>query len=122
MKKSKKLLKKYRKYGKYAIIAGICIIIIIAIVIKVLPKGKIVDGVRIVEIEKTENEEITKEEALQISVKQFKYLGEKEKEDQLRVEKITQDGQEYFYIKSAQNSIQIQIKGGKIIRINNVII
>lgn len=78
------------------------------------------EKVEIVEIHKSANQDTTKEQAVNATVEQFKRLGEEISEKDLKVDIITRDGQQYYYIKSAQNSIMIDVKTGKIVRINSV--
>ena len=40
------------------------------------------------------------------------------KKEDLKVIKIQREGEEYYYITSVENSLEIKIKGGKISRIN----
>ena len=58
------------------------------------------------EIIKTEEKEITEENARKLAKKQFKKLGEKNiKEKELNVEKIQRKGEEYYYITSEKKHI-----------------
>ena len=67
-----------------------------------------------------EDDEITEEKARKVAVEQFKRLGEKRaKTEQLKVQKILRNEAEYYYISSEKNTLEIQIKGGKITRINS---
>ena len=73
------------------------------------------------EIIKTEEKEITEENARKLAKKQFKKLGEKNiKEKELNVEKIQRKGEEYYYITSEKNTLEIKIDSGKITRVNSV--
>ena len=73
------------------------------------------------EIIKTEEKEITEENARKLAKKQFKKLGEKNiKEKGLNVEKIQRKGEEYYYITSEKNTLEIKIDSGKITRVNSV--
>lgn len=82
--------------------------------------NKTVDGVEIVKIEGQTGKQISKEQAIRAAIEQFKKLGENAKESDLTVKEIVQNGEKYYFIRSRENSIQIQINGGKIVRINNV--
>ena len=83
-------------------------------------KYKVVDGVKIVETNVKENEVITEKQARKTGVKQFKQLGENIKEDDLNIKKIQRKGEEYFYVVSPKNTMEIKLVGGKITRLNTV--
>lgn len=104
------------------LIIGIIIIVIIAFIIIFIPKHDkdIVDGIKIVQIEKEEALDTTQNQAIDATIEQFKRLGENVTKQDLKVDIIERDGDSYYYIKSPQNSIQIQINTGKIVRINSV--
>lgn len=77
-------------------------------------------GIKVVETNIQKDSEITEEKARKSAVKQFKVLGEKNvKEDKLSVKKILRNEEEYYYISSAENTLEIQVRGGKITRINS---
>ena len=78
------------------------------------------EQVEIVTIHKPANQDTTKDQAVEATVEQFKRLGENVSESDLKFDTITKDGKQYYYIKSAQNSIMIDVKAGKIVRINSV--
>lgn len=78
------------------------------------------EQVEIVEIHKPANQDTTKDQAIEATIKQFKILGENVSENDLKFDTTTKDGKQYYYIKSAQNSIMIDVKTGKIVRINSV--
>jgi hypothetical protein len=77
-------------------------------------------NVEIVEIQKPANQDTTRQQAVDATIEQFKRLGENVKEQDLKVDIITRNGQQYYYIKSAQNSIKIEVKTGKVVMINSV--
>ncbi len=81
---------------------------------------KVQEKVEIVEIQKPENQDTTRKQAVDATVEQFKRLGEDVSENDLKVDVITRNGQQYYYIKSKQNSIQIDVNTGKVVRINSV--
>ena len=81
---------------------------------------KEVDGVKIVETKIKENEVITESQAKNVAVKQFKELGENVKEEDLNIKKIQRKGEEYFYIVSAKNTMEVKLVGGKVTRLNTV--
>lgn len=66
------------------------------------------------------NEGISEEEARKIAKKKFKEMKEKVKEDQLEVLEIKRDNENYYYISSEKNTMEIRKKDGKITRINSV--
>ena len=116
----------------YNIAVAICIIVIIVSVYIILKPedGKIfakkekavVDGVEVVQSNKKETEEISENEARKLAVKQFKKLNEKVKEDSLDIMKIQRKGEEYYYIVSSKNNMEIKVMGGKITRINSSLV
>lgn len=74
-----------------------------------------------IEIIKSDGKEITEEKARKLAKKQFKKLGEKNiKENELNVEKIQRKGEDYYYITSEKNTLEIKIDNGKITRVNSV--
>lgn len=75
-------------------------------------------GIKVVSTNVKEDEEISEEKAKKAAEKQFKRIGEDVKAENLNIMKIQRDGEEYYYITSSQNSLEIKIKGGKIERIN----
>lgn len=116
----------------YNIAVAICVIVIIVSVYIILkPKdGEIlakkektmVDGVEVIETNKKETGEISEKEARKIAAKQFKKLNENVKEDSLSIMKIQRKGEEYYYIVSSKNNMEIKIMGGKITRINSSLV
>lgn len=114
----------------YNIAVVICVVVIIVslcIILKpedggIFAKQKeklMVDGVEVIQSNKKETEEISEKEARKIAVKQFKKLNENVKEDSLSVTKIQRKGEEYYYIVSQRNNVEIKIMGGKITRVNS---
>lgn len=66
-------------------------------------------------------EKISEKDARKLAKKQFKELGEKDIDtDALEVLKVEREGQEYYYISSAENTVEISVKTGEITRINSV--
>lgn len=56
-----------------------------------------------------------------IAASKFRELGESNvAENSLAVMKIQRQGEEYYYISSAQNSLEIKISSGQITRINSI--
>lgn len=125
-KKTKKIIKKYFNPYNLAII-GAVIVIIVSLIIIFMPEGekskqKTVDGVKVVTSNTKEDEEITEEDARKLAVKQFKKLGETINKDDVQVNRIRRQGEEYYYIASPKNTLEIKILGGEITRINSVIV
>lgn len=125
-KKTIKTIKKIFSLYNLAILACIVIIIVsIYVIFKPNNKEKSADknvtqNVKI-EVVKSNTKEITEENARNLAKKQFKKLGEKNiKEEELSVEKIQRQGEKYYYISSKENTLEIQIKSGKITRVNSV--
>lgn len=65
-------------------------------------------------------ENTSEQEAKKTAVKQFKELGEKVKEDELEIMKIQRQGEEYYYVTSKENTLEIKISTGKVTRVNSV--
>ena len=120
MKKLKRKLK--RTITPYNIATTICLIVLITslcIILKPETK-KTPSGITVVSSKTKENEEITEEQAKELAIKQFKKIGEKSLEkDKINIIKIDRNGEEYYYITSAENTAEIKIKGGQITRINS---
>lgn len=122
-KKFRKIIKKIFRPYNLAIFG--CIIVILAsmfVIFKPDTKNTITEKSNTkTEIIKTEEKEITEENARKLAKKQFKKLGEKNiKEKELNVEKIQRKGEEYYYITSEKNTLEIKIDSGKITRVNSV--
>jgi hypothetical protein len=111
-----------KKIKGYIPIIAIAIVIIVALIIVFIPKNdkNTVDGIKIVQIEKEEALDTTKKQAVDATIEQFKRLGENVQESDLKIDIIERNGESFYLIKSPQNSIQIQINTGKIVRINSV--
>lgn len=120
MKELKRKLK--RALTPYHIATTICLIVLITslcIILKPETK-KTPSGITVVSSKTKENEEITEEEAKELAIKQFKKIGEKNLEkDKINIIKIYRNGEEYYYVTSAENTAEIKIKGGQITRINS---
>lgn len=124
-----KVNKKFRKikeiFRPYNLAIFGCIIVILAsmfVIFKPDTKNTTTEKSNTkTEIIKTEEKEITEENARKLAKKQFKKLGEKNiKEKELNVEKIQRKGEEYYYITSEKNTLEIKIDSGKITRVNSV--
>lgn len=120
MKELKRKLK--RTITPYNIAITICLIVLITslcIILKPETK-KTRSGITIVSSKTKENEEITEEQVKELAIKQFKKIGEKNLEkDKINIIKIDRNGEEYYYVTSAENTAEIKIKGGQITRINS---
>ena len=120
MKELKRKLK--RALTPYHIATTICLIVLITslcIILKPETK-KTPSGITVVSSKTKENEEITEEEAKELAIKQFKKIGEKNLEkDKINIIKIDRNGEEYYYVTSAEITAEIKIKGGQITRINS---
>lgn len=121
-KKKKRKFKLRRIFNMYnigvvALIALICGCIYIGI-----KRDEVVtsSGIRVVSTYVKDGEKISEEKARKAAVKQFKRIGEDVKAEDLTIMVILRDGNEYYYITSSQNSLEIKIEGGKIERINTV--
>jgi hypothetical protein len=66
--------------------------------------------------------EVTEKQANKLAAKRFKELGEKVKESELKTMKIQRDGEEYYYISSKENTLEVKIKTGEITRVNSVLV
>ena len=122
-KKFRKIIKKIFRPYNLAIFG--CIIVILAsmfVIFKPDTKNTTTEKSNTkTEIIKTEEKEITEENARKLAKRQFKKLGEKNiKEKRLNVEKIQRKGEEYYYITSEKNTLEIKIDSGKITRVNSV--
>lgn len=121
MKINKKIMKKIKRsfsFYNFAIFA--CIIIIVISIYIILKPATVTtpSGITVVQTNIKEDEKISKEKAIEAAVKQFKILGENVKEEELNVVKIQRNQEEYYYITSVNNSLEIKINGGKVTRIN----
>lgn len=123
MKINTKIIK--RIFKPYNIAISICVIIIIvsAYIIFKPEKKQTPSGLEVVQSNIEKGQQITEKEAKQLAEKQFKKLGEKNiKKDQFEVLKIQRKGEEYYYISSSQNTVEIKINGGEITMINSATI
>ena len=123
-----KISKNVKKiFSIYNIAVVVCIFIItISLFIILKPdsnKKTTSDGVEIVQAQIKENEQITEIDAKKLAIKQFKNIDESGlKQEDLKVVKIQRSGEEYYYISSKKNTLEIKILGGEITRINSVVI
>ena len=125
MKISKKLSKKLKNIFNLYNIAIIACVILIAISVYIIfkPDKQISkNDVEIIQTDISETKEISEKEAKKVAQKQFKKIGEKVKLEDLECKKIKREQAEYYYITSAKNSLEITVIGGKIERINSVLV
>ncbi len=116
-----KLRKVFKPYNIAIILCALVAIISIAILITPKTKKQVTPaGTEIVDAGLNENEEISEEKAREIAKKQFKELGENIDTSEMQVTKINRKQTEYYYITSKNNTVEIEIKGGKVYMINNV--
>lgn len=124
-KKVRKVIKKILKPYNLAILGCIILILLsVFIIFKPDNKNTSEDNSKTsnvkTEVVKSDTKNITEEKARKLAKKQFKKLGENVKESELQVEKIQRKGEDYFYITSEKNTLEIKIDSGKITRINSV--
>lgn len=112
------------KVGKKIIVVFIIlfIFIILAFTLYILDatnnifEGKIISLVSL-------KEKTPEEKAVETAMKRFKELGENGlKEEELEVLKILRKGVYYYYISSQNNSLEIRISDGKIVRENSILV
>lgn len=103
-------------------IAVLAIILISGITVCVLDVTNQTFGGKIANMFQSNNE-ISEEKATDKAIKRFKEMGEKNiKKDELEVLKILRKGEYYYYISSPENSMEIRITDGKIVRENSVLV
>lgn len=69
------------------------------------------------------NSGITENEARNIAILKFNELGESNiNNEDLGVKKIRRSGEEYYYISSKENTLEVKIETGQITRINSVVV
>ena len=120
MDEKKKKTKKFDMYN-LAIIGCVILIIISAIILFVPNKGSIADKFQSI-FTSTQKKEISEDKAKEKAVKKFKELGEDISKDNLQVIKIQRSGEEYYYITSKKNTMEVKVIGGKITRVNSVVV
>ena len=127
--KEKKLskIKEIRKIkSKKIIIISIVSVILIAIIVFVCVYGldatKNTFGGKISSIFK-QDKDITEEKAVTKALNRFTEMGEANlTSNDLEVLKINRKGEYYYYISSPQNSLEIRISDGKIVRENSILV
>ena len=117
-------MEKKRKKGFNIRIFGIiiCIILIIASLCIIFRPDKIITtyGLEVFQPKIGKDEEITKDQAREIAVKQFEKMGENVDKNKLEVLDLQRKDGQYYYISAQRNSLEIRVKGGEITRINAV--
>lgn len=78
------------------------------------------DKVEIVNADVKSGDKTSEKQAKKTAVKQFKNLGETTKEEELEIMKIQRKDEEYYYVTSKENTLEIKISTGKVTRINSV--
>lgn len=117
-------MEKKRKKGfnirVFAII--LCILIIIASLCIIFRPDKIITayGLEVFQPKIGKDEEITKQQAREIAIKQFEKMGENIEKEKLEVLELQRKDGQYYYISAKRNSLEIRKKGGEITRINAV--
>ena len=123
MKLNNNVSKKIKRFLDPYNVAIIICIIIIAVSLYIIFKPNngenlTPSGIEVVQSNAKKGEEISEQQALEIAVKQFKILNEEVKEENLNIIKIQRNNEKYYYITSANNSLEIKIDSGKVTRIN----
>ena len=119
-----KEIKKVKTKRKIIIstISVIVVIIIALIIISALDVTQKTFGGKIAAIFSIEKE-ITEEKAIKEALNRFDEMGEENlTEDNLEVIKILRKGEYYYYISSPDNSLEIRISDGKVVRENSVLV
>lgn len=118
--KKKRKIKLRRILNMYNIAIVVIIVLVCFCIYIGIKNDEVVtpSGIKVVSTNIKEDEEISEEKAKKAAEKQFKRIGENVKSEDLKIMRIQRDGEEYYYITSSQNSLEIKIKGGKIERIN----
>ena len=126
--KIKRKIKKMLNLYNLAIIAC-AVLIVVALCIMLKPDKKedtsqVSNSTQVVKNEKKDNKKQIKEDkAREIAKKRFEQLGENDvKESELDVKKITRNGEDSYFISSANNTLEVRATDGKIIRINSVVV
>ena len=123
MKISKKMRRIFNIYNLAVLLCVITIIVTLVIIFKPNNKKITSEGVEIVQAKLGSDEEISENDAKKLAIKQFKKIGESNiDEESLKVLKIQRKGKEFHYISSKENTLEIQILGGNITRINSVVV
>lgn len=126
----KKFFKKW--FSLYNLAIFVCIVVIIASLIIIFKpeKSEISSNNQTITVNKEDKKahqkenkgEINEKKARKIASKKFKELGDNTKKEDLNVTKIIRKGEEYYYITSKDNTIEIKINGGEITRVNSAVV
>ena len=126
-KETKKMqnLETKNKEQKVSVITFLIILLIAFVVwiatIYILDKTKNVFDGKIVSLVNLK-EKTPEEKVVETAIKRFKELGETGlKQEDLEVLKILRKGDYYYYISSPNNSLEIRISDGKIVRENSIL-
>lgn len=122
MREKRETKTKYRLYNLAIIVFSIIIVVFLYIIFKPNDKVLTPSGLEVVQTNIKDDEEITEEQAKKVAVEQFRILKEDVKEEDLKLIKIQRNNEEYYYITSINNSLEIKIKGGKTTRINAALV
>ena len=109
-------------FNLYNLAITVCVIMIISSLIVIFEPnfGDIISKTNTSNQEE-EKIEISEEKAVKLAKNQFKELGEKDiQTNDFEVLKINRDGEEYYYISSKENTVEIKIDTGEITRVNSV--
>lgn len=127
-KETKKMqnLETKNKEQKVSVITFLIILLIAFVVwiatIYILDKTKNVFDGKIVSLVNLK-EKTPEEKVVETAIKRFKELGETGlKQEDLEVLKILRKGDYYYYISSPNNSLEIRISDGKIVRENSILV
>ena len=125
-KKEKRVKEVFNWYNVIIILLLIMIAVSLIIIIKPEVKNidfeEIMSSINIKENMKN-NEEISEEKAKKIAIGQFNKLGEEDiKEEDIKLAEIERNGEYYYYIRSQKNTLEIKKIGGKLARINGVVV
>lgn len=119
MKISRKLKRLVSPYN-LAILASV-ILIFVGMYMFLKPEKKFTpSGIEVATTKVKDNEEISKDKAIKLALEQFEILGEKKlSEEDLEVLEIIKQKEDYYYISSPKNTVEIKIKGGIVTMINS---
>ena len=71
----------------------------------------------------TSEDEISEDKAAEIAIAQFKEMGETSlQKSEIEIMQIQRSGELYYYVSSPENTAEIKVKGGKITRLNSILV
>ena len=118
--KKEDVLKKLISPFSIAIIACVLLVGVAIYMFLTTEKKRTPSGIEIATIEVNENEDISKDNAIKLAIEQFKILGEKNlKAEDLEVLEIIKQKEDYYFISSKQNTVEIKKLGGMVTMINS---